>query len=150
MSFLLSKFSNFLPFFVVSLFLWFWFLLCDTIWTICKCSYFNLLSSCTHIAINLWMVHLSLCVLYEILNGPYSEKKEFKMNCTRKDFEMPIFKLLNWFAILLISRMCCLIPHSPLYFIVVNLDINMSASTLFDATNYCSTKVRNSLAFVEA
>ena len=89
-------------------------------------------------------------IMYEISNGPYSEKKEFKMNCTRKDFEMLIFKLLNWFAILLISRMCCLIPHTPLYFIVVNLDINMSTSTLFDATNYCSTKVRNSLAFVEA
>ena len=31
------------------------------------------------------MVHVSLCVLYEVLKGPYSKKREFGMNCTRKD-----------------------------------------------------------------
>ena len=75
--------------------------------------------------------------------------KKFRMNCIRKYYEMLIFKVLSWFSILLISIMCCLIPLTPLYFIMVNLEINVLASDLFDAINCCSTKVKNSLAFLE-
>lgn len=118
-------------------------------WAICNCLYFNLPFACTRILINSWMVHLSLCLLYEILNGPYLKGREYRMTYTRKDSKMLIFWVLSWFVILLISIMCCLTPLTPLYFIVVNLDINVSTSALFDAMNYCSTKLRNSLAFVE-
>lgn len=99
---------------------------------------FKPFSSYVHKAYNLWIVFLFLCVLYEILYRPYSKGRGFKMNCTRKYFEMLIFKALSWFTTLLISIICCMIPLIPLYLIMVNLDINVPLSDLFDATNCCS------------
>ena len=110
------------------------------------------------------MINFFLYMLNEILNKPYYKGREFKMNYTRKSFEMFPFRALCWLVTFLIFIMCYLTSLTLLYFIVVsclpmsfsivlhivvNLDINVSANVLSNATNYCFIKVRNSLVYVE-
>ena len=94
--------------------------------------------------------HFSLCVLYEMLKGSYSDGRELRMKWTRNYSNISISNDLNWATISLISIMCLHTPLVPSNFIEHIFVIRVLAKTLLEVSNYFSIALRYSFTLAHS
>lgn len=113
-------------------------LLWFTIWVLLGATCFNLSLFWTHMVNNSLRDHLSLCVLQEILKGPYSRGNESRMKWTRNDLEISTFRDFSLVALFHISIMCSRTLLLLSNFMLESFFIKVLATDLSELINFSS------------